>query len=94
MFAVQMSADLLVILSDVDGIYTGPPGEEGSSLLSVYRPSDKNLVRYSQVKSRVGTGGMESKVISFFFVLKAINSFESSISYFFTFNFCSIFISV
>ncbi|XP_065649444.1 delta-1-pyrroline-5-carboxylate synthase isoform X3 [Hydra vulgaris] len=69
MFAVQMNADLLIILSDVDGIYTGPPGEEGSSLLSVYRPSDKNLVRYSQVKSRVGTGGMESKVEAASFAL-------------------------
>jgi len=62
LFAVEMNADLLIILSDVDGIYTGPPNEETSSLLSIYRPSDSKFIRYSEGQSRVGTGGMESKV--------------------------------
>lgn len=62
LFAVEVNADLLIILSDVDGIYTAPPGEENSQLLSVYRPSDSQFIRYGEGKSRVGTGGMESKV--------------------------------
>lgn len=62
LFAVEMNADLLIILSDVDGIYTGPPQDEMSSLLSVFRPSDAKNIRYSEGFSKVGTGGMESKV--------------------------------
>lgn len=62
LFATEVNADLLIILSDVDGIYTAPPGEENSKLLSVYRPSDTNVIRFGEGTSRVGTGGMESKV--------------------------------
>lgn len=65
LLAVEMNADLLVILSDVDGIYTAPPSDENSKMLSIFRPSDKNLVSFGPSGSKVGTGGMESKV-SFF----------------------------
>src|SRR5690349_12214752 len=33
-------ADLLVLLSDVDGLYDGPPSREGSSLVPVVRSED------------------------------------------------------
>ncbi|XP_070539725.1 delta-1-pyrroline-5-carboxylate synthase-like isoform X2 [Ptychodera flava] len=59
--AVEMSADLLIILSDVDGIYSGPPGLEGSQLLNTFYPGDSTSIVYGS-KSRVGLGGMESKV--------------------------------
>ena len=68
LFAIEVKADLLIILSDVDGIYTGPPGQNNASLLSVYRPSDKLKVEFGTVASRVGTGGMESKVTCCFAV--------------------------
>ena len=60
-----MNADLLILLSDVDGIFTGPPEEENSRLLSVFRPSDSSLIKYG-ASSRVGRGGMESKVCNTF----------------------------
>jgi len=60
-FAVLVDADLLIILSDVDGVYTGPLDEEDSQLLSVFRPSDMQKIEFGS-RSKVGTGGMESKV--------------------------------
>ena len=56
-------ADLLVLLTDVDGLYDGPPSDSGSRLLSVVN-SEEDLadVRIGTVGSRVGTGGMVTKV--------------------------------
>ncbi len=57
-----MNADLLVLLSDVDGLYTGPPTDPSSRLIQTYYPEHaKNEVKFGG-KSRVGRGGMESKV--------------------------------
>ena len=56
-----MNADLLILLSDVDGIYTGPPDLESSRLIDVFRPGDIENIKFGG-KSRVGLGGMESKV--------------------------------
>eukprot|EP00794_Sanderia_malayensis_P005426 gene5426-6105_t len=61
LFAVEMNADLLLLLSDVDGIYTGPPDQENSRLIDVFRPGDIENIKFGG-KSRVGLGGMESKV--------------------------------
>ncbi|XP_014674099.1 PREDICTED: delta-1-pyrroline-5-carboxylate synthase-like [Priapulus caudatus] len=62
--AVEMHADLLLLLSDVDGIYTHPPGLDGSRLLHTFNPaSDMPSIVFGE-KSRVGQGGMESKVKS------------------------------
>ena len=60
-FSVLVNADLLIILSDVEGVYTGPLNEKTSRLLSVFRPSDINNIQFGS-NSKVGTGGMESKV--------------------------------
>ncbi|XP_071479465.1 delta-1-pyrroline-5-carboxylate synthase-like [Diadema antillarum] len=59
--AIEVNADLLVLLSDVDGIYSAPPGLEGSSLLNTVYPGDTAFITFGG-KSRVGLGGMESKV--------------------------------
>ena len=60
--AVEVGADLLILLSDVDGLYTSPPGTEGSRLMSTYSPNYNNKDIVYGEKSRVGLGGMESKV--------------------------------
>lgn len=61
--AVQIDADLMMLLSDVNGIYTSPPGTDGSRFLSTYCPlSDLSSITFG-AKSRVGLGGMDSKVL-------------------------------
>lgn len=70
LFAVEMNADLLILLSDVDGIYTGPPDLESSRLIDVFRPGDIENVKFGG-KSRVGLGGMESKVYRQVFFLNS-----------------------
>lgn len=60
--AVEVNADLLMLLSDVDGLYTSPPGTEGSRLMHTYSPAENGANLSFGEKSRVGTGGMESKV--------------------------------
>ncbi|KAI8512690.1 hypothetical protein Bbelb_093290 [Branchiostoma belcheri] len=59
--AAEVQADLLCLLSDVDGIYTAPPGEDSSKLIDTYYPGIQSTIKFGQ-KSRVGMGGMESKV--------------------------------
>ncbi|XP_013413324.1 delta-1-pyrroline-5-carboxylate synthase isoform X2 [Lingula anatina] len=60
--AVETDSDLLILMSDVNGIYTSPPGTEGSRLLHTYSPKTDSVNVVFGGKSRVGLGGMESKV--------------------------------
>jgi len=57
-------ADLLVLLSDVDGLYDGDPRKPGTRLLDEVRgEADLEQVRIGSVgASGVGTGGMQTKV--------------------------------
>ncbi|XP_026105318.1 delta-1-pyrroline-5-carboxylate synthase-like isoform X2 [Carassius auratus] len=59
--AVEMRADLLIALSDVEGIYDRPPGSDDAKLLDTFYPGDQHSITYG-TKSRVGIGGMEAKV--------------------------------
>lgn len=65
--AAHIKADLVILLSDVRGVYTGPPGQPDSRFLDTcYLPaqasSDNIGVTFGPSSSRVGRGGMESKV--------------------------------
>ncbi|XP_041370135.1 delta-1-pyrroline-5-carboxylate synthase-like [Gigantopelta aegis] len=60
--SVEIGADLMVIMSDVDGLYTHPPGQPDSRMLFTYCPHSKDTEILYGKKSRVGLGGMESKV--------------------------------
>ncbi|XIG77032.1 glutamate 5-kinase [Streptomyces sp. SGAir0957] len=57
-------ADLLVLLSDVDGLYDGDPSKPGTSRVAEVRgPADIAHVKIGSAgKAGVGTGGMVTKV--------------------------------
>lgn len=63
LLAAEIHADLLILMSDVDGIYNKPPWEDGARLMHTYTAGDKNLIKFGE-KSKVGTGGMNSKVMA------------------------------
>ena len=61
MVASMMDAQCLIILSNVDGIYNGRPGDAGSSVIREVHPGD-NLAAYIDTgKSSFGRGGMLTK---------------------------------
>ncbi|HEY8497975.1 MAG TPA: glutamate 5-kinase [Limnochordales bacterium] len=64
MVAVLVQADLLVLLSDVDGLYTADPRRDPSARLIpvVERPTDPALASLEGRAGPMGTGGMRSKV--------------------------------
>ena len=58
-----LGAQLLGILSDVDGLYTGWPNAEDSELVSTVTAFDETISSYVQESSGgLGTGGMGSKL--------------------------------
>lgn len=61
MLAAEIQADLLILMSDVDGIYNKPPWEDGARLMHTYTSDDRNTIKFGK-KSKVGTGGMDSKL--------------------------------
>ncbi|THU68276.1 hypothetical protein C4D60_Mb08t02200 [Musa balbisiana] len=62
LLALELKADLLVLLSDVEGLYSGPPGEPHSKLIHTYvKERHQSEITFGD-KSRVGRGGMTAKV--------------------------------
>ncbi|XP_024369145.1 delta-1-pyrroline-5-carboxylate synthase 1 [Physcomitrium patens] len=62
LLALELQADLLILLSDVEGLYTGPPSEPKSQLIHTYlKEKHDDMVTFGE-KSRVGRGGMTAKV--------------------------------
>lgn len=64
MVAHLVHADALVLLSDVPGLFDGPPSREGSSLIpEVASPTDVLGLDVSRPgRSGVGSGGMRTKI--------------------------------
>ena len=61
--AVEIGADLAILMSDVDGIYNKPPSKDEARIMHTFVPSDLKNIEFGGA-SDVGTGGMESKVKS------------------------------
>jgi glutamate 5-kinase len=58
----MMDCKSLMILSNVDGVYNGIPGEEGTELISIINEGSEDLNKYiSTSKSGFGRGGMLTK---------------------------------
>jgi len=64
LIASKIGADLLVILSDVDGLYTGNPGEDrGARLIEVVEDFTPFIRRLGRTRAGPrGRGGMRSKL--------------------------------
>lgn len=61
--AELVEADLLVLLSDVDALYSKPPGEPGAEPIQyVVHGDDLSGVEIGAVTPGVGTGGAETKI--------------------------------
>eukprot|EP00915_Cephaloidophora_sp_WS-2016_P000127 GHVH01000211.1.p1 GENE.GHVH01000211.1~~GHVH01000211.1.p1 ORF type:complete len:722 (+),score=109.88 GHVH01000211.1:111-2276(+) len=73
LIATHMNVDMLICLTDVDGVYTHHPSCQDSKLLNNYfiesDGSDKNGVSMGS-KSSVGRGGMAQKILSSIDALK------------------------
>lgn len=62
LLALELKADLLVLLSDVEGLYDGPPTDPKSKLIHTYvKEIHHGEITFGD-KSRVGRGGMTAKV--------------------------------
>jgi glutamate 5-kinase len=64
--AKELSADLLLILTDVDGLYeTNPKNKKDSKLISEVNIIDENIKKMaSKETNSLGLGGMYSKIIA------------------------------
>jgi len=63
--AAEVDADLMILLTDVQGLYSSPPGTPGSRLINTFSLAETSTENSGVVfgeKSRVGLGGMDSKV--------------------------------
>ncbi|WP_245818046.1 glutamate 5-kinase [Granulicella rosea] len=58
----HVGADLLILLSDVDGLYNGNPGAEGSELISSVQKVTDQIRGFAQGGNGRGRGGMASKI--------------------------------
>ncbi|KAL5717254.1 Delta-1-pyrroline-5-carboxylate synthase [Ranunculus cassubicifolius] len=62
LLACELKADLLILLSDVEGLYTGPPCDPQSQLIHTYvKEKFEGLITFGE-KSGMGRGGMTAKV--------------------------------
>jgi len=67
----HIGADLLVLLSDVDGLFDRNPGEPGAAMLATVETIDERVLALADGGSARGRGGMLSKLESARIVLRA-----------------------
>ncbi len=62
LLAIELKADLLILLTDVAGLYDGPPSDPNSNFIPTYCPEvHDDLIKFGDPSSG-GRGGMVSKV--------------------------------
>jgi glutamate 5-kinase len=60
--ASMIDADAVVIMTSVDGLYTGDPEDPKNKLIKSVKPQDEDLSSYiSSTKTSLGRGGMATK---------------------------------
>lgn len=62
LLSLELRADALILLSDVDGLFTGPPSSPESELISSFIKEVHHDAITFGAKSRIGRGGMTAKV--------------------------------
>jgi glutamate 5-kinase len=64
LIAELIGADMMIILTDIDGLYTGHPDDESSKLMNEVRLGQKveKYVQENEKEEGEGRGGMESKL--------------------------------
>lgn len=69
--AIELESDLMIMLSNVNGIYSGPPDKKESKFLQTFTPQQNtdNRIEFGS-KSNVGLGGMQLKIKSSLWALK------------------------
>jgi glutamate 5-kinase len=79
--AVLVEADALVLLSDIDALYTAPPSQPGARPISVVETADElSAVETGDSSTGVGTGGAVTKVAAATLATKAgVDVFLTSI---------------
>lgn len=60
--ASAIEADLVIILSDVEGLYTAEPSEPGAQLIKTVETITPELKSSLSGKSKLGRGGIQSKI--------------------------------
>lgn len=58
----KIDADLLVLLSDVDGLYTSHPHDDGAEFISEVAEITPEIAAYARVSKGRGRGGMSTKI--------------------------------
>nr|AGK44957.1 P5CS [Cucumis melo subsp. melo] len=72
---MELKADLLILLSDVEGLFSGPPSDPQSKLIHTYiKEKYEGLITFGD-KSRVGRGGMTAKVKAAVYSAQATTGF-------------------
>ena len=62
LIATKMQADLLVILTDVDGLFDKNPNHENAILIKNVEKIDKSIESVSGKPNKLGVGGMQTKI--------------------------------
>ena len=64
--AVMMNADLCILLSDVDGLYTKDPSSfnDAKHVAKVYNIDEEHFLMAGATRSKHGTGGMQTKLLA------------------------------